>query len=455
MQRRHPTVDLRPALILALALLVLPLGVFKGEFPRGADTWGHMAKAETLAGEMQVQGPGAYFTAAWMPKWYMGDPFRTYYPPLSVLVLTPFVYLLRDAVLAYRLFVMLLLGAYAILCYVFLNRQWGKWPATLGAVMALWAPYQLRTAFFEGNLPRGLAMLSLPVLALGTEGLLMAKARKARWVDVLALAWCWALLAHPQQAYIFAICFALYVVTRLFLDATLLIGPAGLWMVGLLLGVALAAPWLFPAYIGDGLPGVPFLPAEKVPLFSAPLRGLFPALDLKGGRITFGFGGIFLAVPAVVARPNPSRNAWLAAGFGGLWLSLAPSGVIFSLLPLSQQLLPGRFLNSTAFAFPVAAAGLLPMWNKARLARMAVVVGLVLRDAARKGRTGERRERIPPVCELRLRACGGGAANCHDLSVQGNALPDSAMFLCRRGGDRGAGLGGGWGCLLGEADESL
>lgn len=380
--RLNISVDLRPALIIALALLVIGLGMSQGEYPRGADTWGHLAKVEYLAGEMRALGPGTYFSGAWMPNWYMGDPFRTYYPPLTVLVLTPFLYILRDPVLAYYLFVMLLLLAYGILCYVFLYRLWGKWPATLGTVMALWAPYQLRTIFFEGNLPRGLAMLSLPALALGTEGLLRTTANRARWVGILALSWCWALLAHPQQAYMFAVCFAVYIVFRLFLDVTLPVGPAGLWAVGLLLGVALAASWLFPAYLGDELPGIPYLPLEKVPLFSAPLRGFFPALDQSDGRIVFGFGGIFLAVLAVVSRPNASRNAWLAAGFGGLWLSLGPSGVLFNLLPLSGQLLPERFLNFTAFAFPVAAAGLLPMRNKYRRMRMMIVIGMVLLDAA-------------------------------------------------------------------------
>jgi hypothetical protein len=380
--RMKMAIDLRPALILALALLLLSVSIFQGEFPRGADTWGHMAKAEYLAGEMRTEGPSAYFTAAWMPKWYMGDPFRTYYPPLTVLVLTPFVYLLRGSILAYRVFVTLLLVMYAILCYIFLYHLWGKWPATLGSVMALWAPYQLRTVFFEGNLPRGLALLALPVLAIGTEGLLKATSHRARWVGILALAWGWALLAHPQQAYIFAIGFALYIVTRLFLDVALPVWPAGLWVVGLLIGVALAAPWLFPAYVGDELPGIPYLPPEKVPLFSAPLSGFLPTFDLQNGRIAFGFGGIFLAVLAAVARPNPSRNAWLAAGFGGLWLSLGPSGVLFGLLPLSGQLLPERFLNFTAFAFPVAAAGLLPMREKAKAARMLIVVGMVVLDAA-------------------------------------------------------------------------
>ncbi len=61
---------------------------------------------------------------------------------------------------------------------------------------------------------------------------------------------------------------------------------------------------------------------------------------------------------------------------------MGPSGVLFGLLPLSGQLLPERFLNFTAFAFPVAAAGLLPMREKAKAARMLIVIGMVVLDAA-------------------------------------------------------------------------
>jgi hypothetical protein len=200
-------------------------------------------------------------------------------------------------------------------------------------------------------------------------------------MGLLALSWCWSLLAHPQQAYMFAIGFGIYIVGRLFLDVTLPMHSFGLWGVGLGLGLCLAAPWIFPAYVGNEIPGIPYLPPEKVPLFSASLKGLFPVFDMRQGRIAFGFGGIFLAFLAVVARPDSGRSAWLAAGFGCLWLSLGPDGVAFSLLPLSQQLLPERFLNFSAFAFPVAAAGLLPIRSKARFLRLVVVAGMVLVDA--------------------------------------------------------------------------
>jgi hypothetical protein len=366
-----------PASIVTLALIILLAGVYLGDHPGGADSWGHLAKAEYLSEQVRAEGLGSYFTSAWLPTWYLGDPFRTYYPPLALLTLTPIILITGDAFSAYSLYVSLILVLLAVFTYLFFNRQWGKWPAVLGTVIVVSTPYQLRTIFFEGNTPRALSLLALPIIALATEELLSSKHKRAPWIGVLALSWLWALLAHPQQAYLYAIGFVVYLIVRLFLDVRIPLTQGGFWVIGLALGLLLAAPWLVPAYSGGELSEVPFLPAEKVDLFSAPLTGLFPGFNAWDGRVLFGTGAIFLAILAVVARPEPRRNAWLVSGLLAVWLSLGPSGVVFSLLPLNLQLLPERFINFSAFAFASAAAGLLPMVNKTRLLRAIIIVGFV------------------------------------------------------------------------------
>lgn len=375
-QKEH----LWPASIVTLALVILILGILSSEAPGGADSWGHIAKAEYLSDQMASEGWGAFFTSAWLPKWYLGDPFRTYYPPLSLLTLTPLIYLLGNAVAAYKIFMIGLCVLFAVLCYIFFNRQWGKWSAALGTVLALFAPYQLRTMFFEGNLPRALSMLSLPLIALATEEVLTTKGSRSKWIGVLVVGWAWALLSHSQQAYLYAIGFGIYLIIRLFLDVRIPLTPGLLWLVGLGIGVLVVAPWLVPAYSGAELSGVPYLPPEKVDLFSAPLSGIFPGFNAWDGRVLFGTGTIFLAILAMVARPEPRRNAWLVAGFLAVWLGLGPKGVLFSLLPLNQQLLPERFLNFSAFAFAAAGAGLLPMRSQTKWIRASVILALVVLD---------------------------------------------------------------------------
>ena len=371
---------LLPLAIVLLALAVLLAGVWGPGAMRGLDQWGHIYRARYLAQQIEQDGPAAWFQAAWMPAWYLGDPFRTYYPPLTTLVLSPLTVLTSDDGLVYRLFLTLVLTGYALLCYRALTRLSGRWPAALGTVLALWAPYQLRTLFFEGNFPRALSLLALPLLALGTERLLAGPQRKVPLVGLLGLTWAWAILAHPQQAFMYAVGFGLYLVLRLFLEPDLPVRALGWWVGGLGLGALLTAPWSLPAYSGAEIPGVPFLPAEKVGLFVARVGDLLPSLDLSGGALVMGFGVLVLALLAAVARPEPRRTAYTFAGLLTLWLSLGERGVLFNLLPLHGQLLPERFINFSAFALAVAACGVLPLRRGARAARAVVVAGLLLID---------------------------------------------------------------------------
>ena len=359
---------------------MLFIGVWSPGYPIGTDAWGHIAKADYLVNQIRDQGLGAVFSTSWMPNWYMGDAFRTYYPPLTTLVLTPLAFLLRDPALTHKLFATLAMTIFALFCYVSLNQTNGPWPATLGTILAMWAPYQLRTLFFEGNYPRVLAVLALPLIVLFTQRLLDRSRPKMPNVVLLALCWAWAILAHPQQALIFAIGFMIYVALRLFNDPDIPLSWAVWWLTGVVAGALLVAFWILPAYGRGEIPHVPYLPQEKVTLFSASLNAILPVADITDGQILFGLGVIIMALLAATARPEKSRSAWVFAGIIAIWLSLGPEGVLFNLLPLSSQLLPERFLNFAAFALAMGASGLLPIGDRARWARVLVVLGALFID---------------------------------------------------------------------------
>ena len=371
-----------PASLLALAYLIFLYQLWAPGAPAGADTWGHLFRAEYLAQAIRDHGWGAYFSAAWMPEWYMGDPFRLYYPWLTTALLTPLVWLLNSPALAFKALISLAAAGLAAGTYMVLDWEWeeSSWPAGLGAALVLLAPYQLRTIGFEGNVPRYLSLLALPFILLATERLLRTDGRRIPWVLTAAASWTWAIAAHPQQAFMFAIGFGLYVAFRLFLDADLPLTRSLYWLAGLTAGAGLSAAWTLPAYAGLELSNVPNLPFEKVELFAAPLRAALPQLDLGAGAVSVGFGTFVLAVLATVSRPDPRRTAALIAGGIAVWLSFGPPAVLFSLLPLQSQLLPERFLNFAVFAFAVAAAGIVPFRKRARWARGAIVAGLVLLD---------------------------------------------------------------------------
>jgi hypothetical protein len=375
-QREH----LGPASILALAYLVLLILLWGQGAPTGADTWGHLTRAEYLAQALAEEGPGAYFTTAWMPNWYMGDPFRTFYPPLTTFLLTPFIAVLGDPVTGLKAFLTVFVGVLGVLSYMALNAQWGRWAAGFGATLILCSPYQLRTVFFEGNLPRFLSLLALPALFLASEMLLTTRGRRMPWLVILAVTWSWAILSHPQQAYLYGIGTGLYLVLRLFLDPELPLKRGAIWGGAAVAGLLLCAPWALPAYSRGELANVPNLPIEKIAIFSAPVGSLLPSLDLTAGVISLGVGILILALLAAASRPDPRRSALVIAGLITFVLSWGPRGVFFSLLPLNNQLLPERFINFSGFAFAAAAAGILPLGKDFRWARLMVILALAGMD---------------------------------------------------------------------------
>jgi hypothetical protein len=373
--RKHVPPNTLPILVALLALVPALIMVWSPGYPRGADTWGHLFKAEYLADQMRAD-PLAYFTSSWMPEWYMGDPYRTYYPPLTTLVLAPLVYAFRDPFLAYRVFVSLFLILYAGFTYRAFTEYTQHWTAAFLVVLTVWSPYTLRTLFFEGNLPRALAVLMLPWLTYYTE-LIIFRLTGPR-LFYASLAWAWTILAHTQQALMFAVGIAIYAVARVILDPKIPVKRLVFVFSPIAFGGTVAAPWALPAYSRAELSNIPYLPPIKIELFSAPLGALLPAAD--PGAIVFGLGAIILAFLAIAARSDVRRTAWLISGLLCLWFALGPAGVAFSLLPGHDQLLPERFANFSAFAIPLAARGLAPLGFRARYRRLAVIIALILLD---------------------------------------------------------------------------
>ncbi|MBN1438604.1 MAG: hypothetical protein JW929_04265 [Anaerolineales bacterium] len=378
MKPKHPVRDqVLPVLLVVFFLSFLLIAVWSPGSWRGADTWGHLYRAEYLAGEMRTQGPAAYFRAAWMPNWYMGDPFLTYYPPLTTLVLAPLVFLFGDSATALRILISAFFLGFSALTFVYLSRAFNRWAALLGTVLAACAPYQLRTIYYEGNLPRMLSLLALPAIAILTDRLLVERVRRVPVMILLGICWAWSILAHPQQALIFALGLGMYLLLRLILDPEVPVYHLAHWTAAVLLGALWSAPWLLPAYSHAELANIPYLPLEKIPLFSAHLAGFLPFLDAAKGYILFGFGALLIGLLAMSVRPDPRRSAWYLAGWIAIAFSFGPKGVFFSLLPLQNQLLPERFVNFAAFAIPLAAAGLLPLGRSLRWIRGPLLVILV------------------------------------------------------------------------------
>ena len=59
-----------------------------------------------MAGSIESHGwLQGFFDSAWLPDWYMGDPTRVYYPPLTTWTLGLLAAAVGDVFVAYRVFV--------------------------------------------------------------------------------------------------------------------------------------------------------------------------------------------------------------------------------------------------------------------------------------------------------------------------------------------------------------
>ncbi len=322
----------------------------------GSDSWGHLHRAAYMGRLIRDQGIiDGLVHSAWMPDWYMGDPTRVYYPPLLVWVLGPLAALFDSAFTAYRVLVTANLLLLALSVYL-VGFRWGgdRWLAAMGAIMAVTSPFTLRTFFVEGNLSRGLALLTLPWIFWYTERILREKSA-ARPVGWLAVLWAVTITAHVMQAVMFAFALAIYIAYRAVDNVYVPLRRTLVAVMPVILGAGLAAAYILPAYSHAELTNVPYLPAIKVHIFSIPLDALKPDSG-SIETVSVGIAAIVLAVLITIRTTTEHHKALILTGVASVVLAFGPSGGVFRLLPLHEQLLPERFLNISAVVFPLVIA---------------------------------------------------------------------------------------------------
>jgi hypothetical protein len=308
--------------------------------------------AEMIRAEGWLQG---FLHSAWMPDWYLGDPTRVYYPPLTNWVLGLMTAGLGDVFLAYRVFVtgiVLLLG----LSVFIVSYHWGgdAWTAVLGAVLLMTTPYTLRTLFYEGNFPRMLALLPFPWLIWLTERILIEK-KICYAIALLAALWAFTVVAHVMQAAIFAVMVGIYVVLRVIIMHYIPLRRAVFSLMTIFLGVGLAGFYLLPAYGRMELSGVPYLPDSKIDLFSIRLDAFLPYHQIIEAVSLGSMLLLFTVFIGILVRKDHQR-ALLITGLVGIILALGDAGMLFRAVPLHTSMLPERFLNGSVILFALAIA---------------------------------------------------------------------------------------------------
>lgn len=377
---------MRRFLLAAASLVLATLFVYRGilfapdaanQYPWASDTLGHVMKVEYLQQQMAAGHPYPDI----FPGWYVGVQMLRYYPPLPYYLLVFLTYAIGNSMTAANCFIALcaLAGGLAWLPY----RRWLGWlPATVGGILYLFLPDNVRVALAEGNLPRTLATALLPLAVY----FLMRSLHEdgTRWHRV-GLALCFALivLSHAMMAAIYAACCAL-------LALLCWIGRVTSWKQAVLaivyaaLGVMLSGWWLLPSLTGGITELDPSAMTEALAVF--PLTTyLNPTLRAGNPEIVYPGAALLLAATSLLFLRR-GRDGWTVAltlsGLFGILITTPGFNQLFNALPLHNLFWPLRFLGIASFTLLLAVAWRAREWERRSVVVAIVVTGLLVADGA-------------------------------------------------------------------------
>ncbi|MDP2727173.1 MAG: 6-pyruvoyl-tetrahydropterin synthase-related protein, partial [Dehalococcoidia bacterium] len=233
----------------------------------------------------------------------------------------------------------------------------------LAGLLYILAPFNIRTIFFAGNLPRTLTLVLIPLSfyfvlrLLGKSGRLNSLGLA---LTVMAL-----VLAHQMQALMVLLGLGAFVVAFFIINNEPIKKTVPVILSGLF-GVWLSLWWLIPAVTNFDLANVPYLKPEQVAVYSLTLRNFDPFYAGMDPAIVYPSLALIAAAALglAIVRSRMALCLFLAAALM-LFLSFGTTLPFWWNIPFSQSLLPWRFLNVAYFPLSVLAA-----WGLGRLATL-------------------------------------------------------------------------------------
>lgn len=345
-------------------------------YPWASDTMGHLLKAEFIASELQE---GRLYPQLF-PQWYSGVQLLRYFPPFPYYLLAGIFLICRDIVLTAGFFISAtaLVGGLSMLMY---QRWIGLLPATVGGVLFMALPDNLRVAMAEGNLPRILANAWLPVTFYFLLSILINGPSKRRFVLLAGLTML-IVLSHPMMGAIFLACFALTAI------AFLIFGDSpprniGIALASMFTGVLLSAWWLLPSLTG-GITELDTVAAGEALASFSPTFSLNPFLRLENKEAYYL--GLSLLAGVVLAllnwkRLDPQNRGLVFVALVVLAVSSTIFNPIYRSLPFHELMWPIRFMTFAGFILLIAvlwwSRQLLEGSMKSKLAALVIVVALI------------------------------------------------------------------------------
>ena len=380
----------RSAALLALIATVLMLPVMLGPVRYNDSHWINLVWSEQFTALVRQGHPWP----RWLPWSHggLGAPVFYFYGPVTfwLAALAGLAGLATwPALIATATFALWASGA------MMLRYLEGTRRPLLGAVLYMALPYHMVDFALRGALAEFTAVALLPLLALG-----LRRAKRGRPM-LLALAYVALIATHLPTALLAS----LFLVPALFwLDGERSVDAARNCLVGLALGLALAAPYLVPALLLqpaaslETMAGTSALDASQWHILSADPRirhGMVPIAAMAG-------------VSALIALVHLRRDRWAWAVVAAALLAIGLPPALWHIAPLAKVQFPWRLLTLVEFgAACIVGRSALPVERLALLVAPALIFSLMIvtttsrPDAApvaelQRGRHPDMIEYLPP-----------------------------------------------------------
>lgn len=370
----YPAWQILLAVLVILAAAVLayyPLLTAPAEqaYPWGADTWGHLYKAEFLYQQI-IQGN---FFPQFAANWYNGcQPFR-YWAPLpyyAIALINTFTHNIFAAG-NYYIFACALIGSLGWLVF---SRRTGLWMAAgLALVWLIW-PNNLQISLNEGNFPRVLTTAILPFLVMS---FMLAVERGKTWWLLVAVLIHVTILSHAMMGAVYCSCLMMLALC-LWLFGCCSIAGVLRGLLAIIAGIGSSAWWLLPSLKG-GLAGMGQAAAAGVQYVS-PLMSFSP-LARFADRTAMYWGISLLAVIIFTLLLWKKKPGWAKAlfccGLFTLVMTFPFLSWLHQLLPLNELLWPLRFTTFAGLALLLSAFSFKPeTWQELTPGRKRLTAGL-------------------------------------------------------------------------------
>lgn len=358
-----------PILYALLAYTVARLVENSGVYPGGIDTLCHLYKGDVL---YQAICKGDYWPI-FDPLWYNGVEMMRYWAPLPVYVLALCEFFGGgDPMGGFLVFVMFIcfVGAVSWL-YVGFKVKRPYFGAFLGALW-FFMPNNLIALFYEGNLPRSICIVILPLLMYWVYDYLQYR----HWYTLPKLSLCFALtsLCHSGYAGMILIAFLVYFLIDAIIYHEWRRGIHAL--VALALGYMLIGVWLVPSLIG----GITSTDSSEIMagFFQSLFLSINPVARMQRGCVDFYFGlaALLLAVFGVLLSKKKSMPGF----WTGIITLICTSNtlyIVLAKLPGGQFLWMLRFISIALcmilFSFLI--------WDTLKKGWIVLFAGLLILDA--------------------------------------------------------------------------